>query len=321
MAYLLDTNVLVRLGNTVDARHAVAAAAVLELHRRGEVLHITPQVLIEFRNVATRPMVVNGLGLSAAVFEATFPLLAETPDIYPAWKALFVRSVWLANRFMTPGWRRSATSTACRTCRRSTWDTSPDWRGSAPASWSLIRRACEGVGPFHAENRRPSTIGSAEQACGNQFFTQGHSQRGVDFQDADRGAADGRPSAQPCAVPAEMVRPGVAARVKQPREEPRLRINPGEVGPLVSVAVQAGKRQVRRRRPPPVASAMTWLISAGRSSTSWGVRQYSQQPPVRRQTSSSSRRSIGGHASRVRDLRTRRARTFRIDRSVPTRQK
>ncbi len=95
MAYLLDTNLLVRLGNTVDARHSVAAHAVFELHRRGEVLHITPQVLIEFRNVATRPIAVNGLGLSAAgaeakaaVFEATFPLLAETPDIYPAWKAL-----------------------------------------------------------------------------------------------------------------------------------------------------------------------------------------------------------------------------------------
>ncbi len=25
-----------------------------------------------------------------AIFEATFPLLAETPDIYPAWKALVV---------------------------------------------------------------------------------------------------------------------------------------------------------------------------------------------------------------------------------------
>jgi predicted nucleic acid-binding protein len=95
MAYLLDTNMLVRLGNTMDARHVIAEAAVFELHRRNEVLHITPQVLIEFRNVATRPTAVNGLGLTAAaaeakaaVFEATFPLLAETQDIFPAWKAL-----------------------------------------------------------------------------------------------------------------------------------------------------------------------------------------------------------------------------------------
>jgi predicted nucleic acid-binding protein len=95
MAYLVDTNVLARLANTADAQHVVASQAVMELHRRGEVLHVTPQVLIEFRNVATRPIAQNGLGLSAvdaeakaAVFEATFPLLVETADIYPAWKAL-----------------------------------------------------------------------------------------------------------------------------------------------------------------------------------------------------------------------------------------
>lgn len=95
MAQLIDTNVLVRLANTADAGHAAAARAVLELHRRGEVLHLTAQVLIEFRNVATRPKANNGLGLStleaeaqAAGFEASFPLLHDTPDIYPAWKAL-----------------------------------------------------------------------------------------------------------------------------------------------------------------------------------------------------------------------------------------
>jgi predicted nucleic acid-binding protein len=95
VAYLIDTSILARLANTADARHAAAARAVLELHRRGEVLQVTPQVLVEFRNVATRPVAVNGLGLAAvdaeahaATFEARFPLLAETPDIYPAWKAL-----------------------------------------------------------------------------------------------------------------------------------------------------------------------------------------------------------------------------------------
>ena len=95
MAHLVDTSILARLANTADALHAVAARAVLELHQRGEVLHLTAQNLVEFRNLATRPKAVNGLGLSAVdaaakavVFEATFPLLAETPDIYPAWKAL-----------------------------------------------------------------------------------------------------------------------------------------------------------------------------------------------------------------------------------------
>src|SRR5690242_17572772 len=95
MAYLIDTSVLARLANTADAHYAAADRAVVELHRRGEVMHITPQNLVEFRNLATRPTAVNGLGLSAAdaeakaaVFEGAFPLLTESPDIYPAWKAL-----------------------------------------------------------------------------------------------------------------------------------------------------------------------------------------------------------------------------------------
>ncbi len=80
MAYLIDTTILGRLANVRDTQHAVAARAVLELHRRGEVLHVTPQVMVEFRNVATRPAAVNGLGLSAvdaevqaATFEVRVP--------------------------------------------------------------------------------------------------------------------------------------------------------------------------------------------------------------------------------------------------------
>jgi predicted nucleic acid-binding protein len=95
MAFLVDTSVLGRLANKADAAHPVAGRAVAELHRRGEVLCLTPQNLIEFRAFATRPAAVNGLGLSSAAaetlgatFEASFALLAETPDIFPAWKTL-----------------------------------------------------------------------------------------------------------------------------------------------------------------------------------------------------------------------------------------
>jgi predicted nucleic acid-binding protein len=95
VAYLIDTSILARLANTADTFYPIATHAVLELHRRGEVLHVTPQNLVEFRNVATRPVALNGLGLApsdaeakAAGFEAAFPLLVETPDIFPLWKAL-----------------------------------------------------------------------------------------------------------------------------------------------------------------------------------------------------------------------------------------
>ncbi|MGV3723358.1 MAG: type II toxin-antitoxin system VapC family toxin [Actinomycetota bacterium] len=95
MAVLVDTSVLGRLANRADAAHPVAQAAVAELHRRGEVLHITSQNLVEFRNFATRPVAANGLGVApvvaaslAATFEGAFPLLPETAAIYPAWRVL-----------------------------------------------------------------------------------------------------------------------------------------------------------------------------------------------------------------------------------------
>lgn len=95
MAYLVDTSILGRLANTTDAFYSIATQAVLTLHRRGESLRTTPQNLIEFRNAATRPIAVNGLGLApsiaeakSAAFEIAFPILTETPDIYPAWKNL-----------------------------------------------------------------------------------------------------------------------------------------------------------------------------------------------------------------------------------------
>ena len=84
-----------RLANKHDAQYLVAAKAVEILSLLGETLSIAPQNLVEFRASATRPIDVNGLGLSVAEaefqateFEAIFSLLPETPEIYPAWKAL-----------------------------------------------------------------------------------------------------------------------------------------------------------------------------------------------------------------------------------------
>ena len=86
---------LLRHTNSTDPLYSVAAHALLTLHQQGEVLHTAPQIFTEFRSVVTRPAEVNGLGLSsaevqakAAIYEAAFPLLPETPDIFPAWKAL-----------------------------------------------------------------------------------------------------------------------------------------------------------------------------------------------------------------------------------------
>ena len=90
MAYLVDTSILVRLANRADPSYAIADRAIVELYRRGELLHLTPQNLVEFRNVATRPAVVNGLGLAvsivetmAADFESLLPLLPRDARYLP----------------------------------------------------------------------------------------------------------------------------------------------------------------------------------------------------------------------------------------------
>lgn len=66
MPYLIHTSVAIRLANVTDANHKVAAQAVLELHRRGEDVRLTSQVLVEFWNAATRPITLNELGLLPA---------------------------------------------------------------------------------------------------------------------------------------------------------------------------------------------------------------------------------------------------------------
>ena len=109
MAYLVETSILGRLANPADAEYQAASRAILSLHNSGESLHTAPQCLIEFRNVATRPVQANGLGLStlhaetiADGFEIEFALLEETPAIFPAWKSL-VRSAGILGKQVHDG--------------------------------------------------------------------------------------------------------------------------------------------------------------------------------------------------------------------------
>lgn len=99
MTYLLDTNILLRLFEQAGPAHLAAQTAVDRLKRSGEVLHMAPQNAAEFWNVATRPLQKNGFGLTPAEAdillteaEQLFPLVPETPALYPAWRAL-VRTV------------------------------------------------------------------------------------------------------------------------------------------------------------------------------------------------------------------------------------
>lgn len=92
MAYLLDTNILLRIAQPSHTMHLEARKCVQALLRRKEALHIVPQVIFEFWVVASRPIANNGLGLSLdhvkrkiAKAESFFRLALDTPVIYREW--------------------------------------------------------------------------------------------------------------------------------------------------------------------------------------------------------------------------------------------
>ncbi|KAF3887600.1 MULTISPECIES: type II toxin-antitoxin system VapC family toxin [Nostocales] len=97
MAFLVDTNLLLRSVEPSHPMYGDASNAIATLLLQGEQLCIVPQNLIEFWNVYTRPVERNGLGHSAAEAEveikrlkAFFPLLLDTEVIYQEWEKLVV---------------------------------------------------------------------------------------------------------------------------------------------------------------------------------------------------------------------------------------
>lgn len=58
--YLVDTNVLLRMLQPESAQQASAVRAVTTLAERGNLPCVTPQVLVEFWAVSTRPIEANG---------------------------------------------------------------------------------------------------------------------------------------------------------------------------------------------------------------------------------------------------------------------
>ena len=49
MAYLIDTNVLLRFVQHSEPQHPEVRAALINLRQQGEKLCLTPQTLVEFR--------------------------------------------------------------------------------------------------------------------------------------------------------------------------------------------------------------------------------------------------------------------------------
>ena len=97
MTVLLDSNILLRLAQATHPMHIPAQRAVTSLQRSGQRLHIVSQNVYEFWVVATRPIAVNGLGLTAAETDAEltrlqslFPLLPDMAGVLGEWHRLVV---------------------------------------------------------------------------------------------------------------------------------------------------------------------------------------------------------------------------------------
>lgn len=95
MRVLLDTNILLRLGNQGHSLHSTAAQAVELLEARRCDCTIVPQVLYEYWVVGTRPAEQNGFGIDAVVADAAmtawlrrFLLLPDEQGIFSHWRSL-----------------------------------------------------------------------------------------------------------------------------------------------------------------------------------------------------------------------------------------
>jgi predicted nucleic acid-binding protein len=104
MAFLIDTNILLRTMQPHHPHCAPAERAVATLRSRSETLHVAAQNLIEFWAAATRPEGENGLGISmeAATRELTaikrlFSPLPEIP-VFGEWERLVARYSVLGRR-------------------------------------------------------------------------------------------------------------------------------------------------------------------------------------------------------------------------------
>ena len=92
---LQDTNLLLRGSQPSHPQHQEALSAQESLRQRGDKLCLVAQNLVEFRAVATRPLSVNGLGISQsqadaeiARLERLFPVFPDLPGILEEWKHL-----------------------------------------------------------------------------------------------------------------------------------------------------------------------------------------------------------------------------------------
>jgi predicted nucleic acid-binding protein len=94
---LFDANIALRLADPTHVQHPIAKAALSVLRSRGETFAVVPQTIYEFWAAATRPLTVNGLGLSipacqteVARLRTIASFLPDQPALFAEWESLVV---------------------------------------------------------------------------------------------------------------------------------------------------------------------------------------------------------------------------------------
>lgn len=97
MSVFVDTNIFLCSAQPSHPLHSVAVSTVASLIALGTPLVVTPQIMAEFWNVATRPVAHNGLGFpreqaeeELVRLEAFLVVLGETVEVYAEWRQLVV---------------------------------------------------------------------------------------------------------------------------------------------------------------------------------------------------------------------------------------
>jgi predicted nucleic acid-binding protein len=96
---LLDTNILTRWVNTEDPQHDEAVQSLRLLRAGDHIPTLVPQNIYEFWVVATRPIAVNGLGMTTGAAHAElerfapplFALLQDERAILSRWQELVTK--------------------------------------------------------------------------------------------------------------------------------------------------------------------------------------------------------------------------------------
>lgn len=96
MKILADTNILLRRVHRNHPQHQQAKDAIADVVRRGDLLCVTSQNLVEFWAVCTRPVENNGLGLIPAqasrilsrIESSALRLSDDNDAVYGEWKKL-----------------------------------------------------------------------------------------------------------------------------------------------------------------------------------------------------------------------------------------